>query len=110
METSDVPDANYIASHPATMASDLHRLSKHSDVDVRIAVADNKNTPNVTAMQLAQDDNPDIRHALAENHQIDDSILNILAEDENPFVADRARKTLLRLNQTISPQYPLEKS
>ena len=103
METWDMNDANYIASHPATSAIVLHRLSQHSNVEVRMAVADNKNTHTITSMQLAQDDNADLRYALAENHQIDSGILDILASDENPFVADRAQKTLLRLKQAISP-------
>jgi hypothetical protein len=101
MATSDTNDDNYIANHPATSAIDLHRLSQHSDVEVRMAVADNKNTHIITTAQLAQDDNPDLRYALAENHQIDSGILNILARDENPYVADRAQKTLLRLQQAI---------
>ena len=97
----DMDDASDIANHPATSAIVLHRLSQHSDVEVRMAVADHKNTHIITAMQLARDDNLDLRYAIAENHQIDSGILDILAGDENPFVADRAQKTLLRLQQAI---------
>src|ERR1700733_1698798 len=99
METWDTNDANYIANHPATSPIELHRLSQHNDVEVRMAVADNKNTHVITAMQLAWDDHPDLRYALAENHQIDSGVLDILAKDENPYVADRAQKTLTRLKQ-----------
>jgi hypothetical protein len=109
MEIWDMNDANYIANHPATSAIVLHRLSQHNDVEVRMAVADNKNTHTITSMQLAQDNNADLRYALAENHQIDGSILNFLAIDENPFVAYRAQKTLLRLKQAIPSPDLLEK-
>jgi len=93
--------ANYIASHAATSVSVLHRLSKHKDVKVRIAVADNENTSTDTSMQLAHDDNADLRYALADNHHINRGTLDFLAMDENPFVADRARRTILRLKQAI---------
>ena len=65
---------------PPLRAIVLHRLSQHNDVEVRMAVADHKNTHIITAMQLAWDDNPDLRYALAENHQIDSGILDILAK------------------------------
>jgi len=107
MESFELNDANYIASHADTPAFVLHRLAKHCNVDVRLAVADNKNTHTLTTMQLALDNNPDIRYALAENHQIDSNILNVLAMDDNPFVADRAQKTLSRLNQAVPAQYLL---
>lgn len=97
----DMNDATFTAGHSATTAMVLHRLSQHSDVAIRMAVADNKNTHTITITQLAKDDNADLRYALAENHQIDSEILDILARDENPFVADRAQKTLLRLKQAI---------
>ncbi len=93
--------SKYVASHASTSASTLHGLSKHRDVQVRIAVADNENTSINTSMQLAKDDNPDLRYALAENHHIAKNILDVLAVDENPFVASRAQKTILRLKQAI---------
>ena len=104
MKISEMNDANYIASHSATSAKVLHRLAQHSDVSVRMAVADNKNTHTITSAKLAGDDNPDLRYALAENHQIHSSVLDILAMDENPFVADRAQKTILRLKKEIPPE------
>ncbi len=110
MEPWDTNDANYIANHPATSAIVLDRLSQHDDLEVRVAVADNKNTHIDTVMQLAGDDSLDLRYALAENHQIDSGILNILARDENPYVANRAQKTLLRLHQAISGNDLLNKS
>ncbi len=93
--------ANYVASDASTSATILDRLSKHCNVQVRIAVADNENTNANTSMHLAQDDNPDLRYAMAENHHIDRNILDILATDINPFVAYRAQKTILRLKQAI---------
>lgn len=107
MESYESNDANYIANHPDTPSFLLHRLSQHCDVDVRLAVADNKNTHTITTMQLALDNNPDVRYALAENHQIDSGILNILATDDNPYVAYRAQKTLSRLKEAIPIEYLL---
>jgi len=109
LENWDIYDADFVASHPSTPAAVLHRLSQHNDVEVRMAVADNKSTHPITTMQLAQDNNPDLRYALAENHQIDSSVLDVLALDENPFVADRAQKTLLRLKQALPNQRLPEK-
>jgi hypothetical protein len=106
MDNWELDNADYIANHPATTPIVLHRLSQHKDVEVRMAVADHKNTHIITAMQLAWDDNPDLRFVLAENHQIDSGILDILAKDENPYVADRAQKTLLRLQQAIPSEAP----
>lgn len=102
MEIWDGDDVQSLAYKDTTSAAVLHYLSKHYDVEVRMAVADNKNTHAITAMQLARDDNPDLRYALAENHQLDSRILDMLTKDENPFVADRAQKTLLRIKQVIS--------
>ena len=104
MEDSELENAHYIANHPATAPIVLHRLSQHKDVGVRMAVADHRNTHIITAMQLAWDHSPDLRYALAENHQIDSGVLDILAKDENPYVADRAQKTLSRLNQETPSQ------
>lgn len=93
--------ANDIASHASTSASVLNRLSKHSNVKVRMAVADNENTGINTSRLLAEDGNADLRYGMAENHHIDRSILEFLATDANPFVADRAQKTILRIEQAI---------
>lgn len=93
--------ANYIAGQASTSAAVLHNLSKHNDVKVRTSVADNENTSANTSMQLAGDANADLRYALAENHHISRGTLDFLALDTNPFVADRARKTILRLKQAM---------
>jgi len=94
-------NAKYVASNASTSASILDRLSKHGNVQVRIAVGDNENTSRNTSMQLAQDDNPDLRYAMAENHHIHKDVLDFLAKDLNPFVANRAQKTILRLKQAV---------
>ncbi len=106
MEIWDMNDAYCIVNHYDTSAIVLHRLSKHDDLEVRMAVAEHKNTHAITFMQLAKDDHPDIRYTIAENHQIETGILDILAKDENPFVAERAQKTLLRLRQEHSERHP----
>ena len=98
----DSYEASYFANDSATPVVILDRLSQHNDVRVRIAVAKNKNTHAITALQLAQDDNPELRYALAENQQIDSGVLNILAADKNPLVADRALQTISLLKQTIT--------
>ena len=85
------------ASYATTSTAVLKQLSRHKDVKVRTAVADNQNTSANTYMELAQDGDVDLRYAMAENHHIDKRTLNCLALDINPFVAYRAQKTLLRL-------------
>jgi len=99
MRNWEMHGAKNIANRVSTPASVLHRLSLHTNVQVRMAVADNENTGVHTSMQLAQDDSADLRYALAENHHIDGRILGFLAKDTNPFVAHRAQKTILRLGQ-----------
>ncbi|MFN8550652.1 MAG: hypothetical protein U0103_04110 [Candidatus Obscuribacterales bacterium] len=49
---------------------------------------------------LVEDENPDVRFCLAENYNIDQNILKALSEDENPYVAHRAKRTLMRLQNT----------
>jgi len=86
-----------VAAHQATSTYVLSELASHADVEVRIAVADQRNTPTETVMILAQDDSVDLRYAIAENHNIGADVLRILTEDDNPFVAQRAKKTLNRI-------------
>jgi len=99
METWEMNGAKDIASRASTPASVLHRLSLHTNMQVRMAVADNENTGVHTSMHLAQDGSADLRYALAENHHIDGRILDFLAKDTNPFVAYRAQKTISRLGK-----------
>lgn len=86
-----------ISSDHITPAYILKRLAKSSDVDVRMAVADHKNTSLEVLTLLSEDESADVRYALAENHNINRGVLKRLSEDENPFVSHRALKTLARL-------------
>ena len=76
----------------------LRRLAKNSDPQLRIDVADHRKTTEETLMILASDENADVRFALAENHNISQRVLNKLKNDSNPYVADRAQRTIARLN------------
>lgn len=75
----------------------IEELSRHEDPDVRIAIAENPDTPCAIVWFLAQDENPDVRYALAENHNMPALILDILSQDANPYVAWRATKTINRV-------------
>jgi hypothetical protein len=88
----------HIAEDANTPAHMLEDLALNEDHNVRMAVADNPNTPIDLLMVLARDEHLDIRYALAENHNIDTAVHNLLLDDDNPYVADRARRTLKRLN------------
>lgn len=44
----------------------------------RIDACDNINTPLAVRLILARDENPDVRYALAENHNIPEIVLNLL--------------------------------
>ena len=83
----------------------LRRLSLSSDAELRMAVADHLNTPLDVLIRLAEDENPDVRYALAENHNISRVVLNKLLDDSNPYVADRAERTLLRLETEEAISY-----
>lgn len=85
-----------VAENPDTSSDTLSKLAAHADVEVRIAVADQRNTPFVTVMLLAQDLHADLRYAMAENHNLHTDVLNMLSNDGNPFVAHRAKKTMAR--------------
>ena len=76
----------------------LKRLSKSADPEVRIAVADHKNTSLEVLANLAEDEDPDVRFVLAENHNINRDVLKKLTDDQNPYISHRALKTLARLD------------
>jgi hypothetical protein len=86
-----------LAEHPATPICILNQLACCSHGDVRVSVADNRNTPLSTMWLLVKDRDEDMRYAMAENHNLPSSILSELAEDSNPFVKHRAEKTLRRI-------------
>ncbi len=95
-----------VAEQPDTSSTALMKLAAHADVGVRIAVADHPSTRSETVLLLAQDENADLRYAIAENHNIDVAVLNMLTEDDNPFVAQRAKKTLARLQAASIVPFP----
>jgi hypothetical protein len=88
-----------IAENPSLPPSVLEELASYPDKEVKAAVGDNRNTAADTLMMLARDDDVDVRYTLAENHNIPLDVLQLLLEDDNPYVADRARRTINRLNQ-----------
>jgi hypothetical protein len=101
----------------------LYRLCKHTDVRVRLHLAENRHTPAGLLLALSCDPNAavrlavaenagahhylleraiedcsvDVRYGLAENHNLPAHLLRRLAEDDNPYVACRAERTLTRL-------------
>lgn len=91
----------------------IQQLATNLDPEFRMSIADNKHTTIEALNIISEDDNPDVRFALSENHNLDQSILQRLSCDSNPYVADRAQKTLLRINDssgtTISNSPPIEK-
>lgn len=95
-----------------TPARIIQQLAVNLDPEFRMSIADNKNTTTEVLNILSEDDNPDVRFALSENHNLDQNILQKLSSDSNPYVADRAKKTLLRINNsnttTISNSPPTE--
>ncbi len=60
-------------------------------------MVENQNTPVDSLWLLARDESMDIRYLLAESHHIAFEILDQLSEDHNPYVAQRAKRTLGRL-------------
>lgn len=90
-----------IAEHPNTPQSVLTKLSVHLDSNVRSAVTDNANASEEVILRLCSDQNPDVRFSLAENHKLSVNILKMIAADDNPYVAERAKKTLRRLEAQL---------
>ena len=86
-----------IAEHANAPKILLTLLSIHPNSDVRSAVADNPNTPSRVISMLCVDENPDVRFSIAENPNMSLEILKQIESDENPYVAQRARKTIERL-------------
>jgi len=95
----------HIATNPSTPAAVLEHLVTHAQPEIRSALAENSNTPVHCIWLLVKDENPDVRYALAENHHLPDNVLAALAEDDNPYVADRAQRTITRLeSERLQPE------
>lgn len=88
-----------LAEDGNTTSNVLQTLSWHISPAVRIAVADNLNSPLPALQRLVEDEHPDVRFALAENHNLEQELLEVLIEDENPYVAHRAQQTLMRVRR-----------
>ncbi|MBX9687581.1 MAG: hypothetical protein K2X27_12815 [Candidatus Obscuribacterales bacterium] len=91
-----------VAENANTEVDVLESLLKHPDPNVRIAITENANAPVRILLLLAADQNVDVRYSLSENHNIPPSVLAVLSEDENPYVADRAARTLRRVENAGS--------
>lgn len=91
----------HVAEDGNTRSDVLEQLAYNHNAEVRMAVADNPNTTLDVLRLLAKDEDADVRYAVAENHNIDMGILDMLAEDDNPYVADRAHRTIARLNNGL---------
>lgn len=76
----------------------LQPLSEHHRVDVRCAVASNRQLPEELVWKLACDGDSRVRLRLADNPSLASFVLETLAEDEDDHVSLRASKTLERLN------------
>jgi hypothetical protein len=87
-----------IAEHRMASPFTLVELSRSEHANVRMAVAENANTPEAVLCELARDQHPDVRYRLAENPNVYVTVLLILEEDENPYVRMRASQTLERLD------------
>lgn len=77
----------------------LAELAFHENAEIRIAVAENSNTPHEVLRLLADDVNPDVRYVIAENCNVPKALLEMLCSDENPYVAARAQRSLARLRK-----------
>lgn len=88
-----------IAENPRANAETLRRLATEPFPSVRSAVAENLNAPEDVILMLSQDDCADVRYSIAENHNMSQEVLERLADDSNPYVAARAAKTLMRLQE-----------
>jgi len=90
-----------VAENPMLPAAGFGVLVNDESPEVRISVSDNPFTPMSLLELLAADEHPDVRYAMAENANTPPHLLNMLTRDDNPYIADRACKTLNRLDQQI---------
>jgi hypothetical protein len=74
---------------------------------VRLAVAENANTPADSLALLASDSSADVRYGVAESPHMPEQILIDLAHDENPYIRCRALKTLQMLAPDLQARLKL---
>ncbi len=92
-----------VAENPRLPLECLLRLAFDEAPEVRIALTENPATPWAILEVIADDPHPDVRYAMAENANIPLFILESLAQDEHPYIADRAARTIERLNVEWEP-------
>lgn len=93
------------AESPETPPKILNKLSKHTNVGIRSAVAANLSTPLIAIRRLAIDENENVRAELAENIAVPSSILKVLAQDTNQKVINCASRNPALPTQTIISLY-----
>lgn len=92
----------YIAANKLTPVSTLAILSKSSNFEIRLAVAENISTSLCTLLEMAKDKDLDLRFTMAENANLPIAVLTILSEDDNPYVACQAERTLSQIRKGSS--------
>jgi len=101
-ELSHATDARVrarVAEHENTSLSTLFRLVQDENAEVRQSIAFNPKRTTTLLQQLAQDSSADVRYLIAEDALVPPAVLRLLSNDENPYVAQRALKTLSRLQR-----------
>lgn len=88
-----------VAENGNTPTDILSRLAEDIDPEVRLAAATNNRTPIDVVFALALDEDLTVRHGLAEDTTTPIGVLKRLVRDDNPYVATRARKTLIQLQE-----------
>lgn len=96
-----------IAESPQVSGPTLARLAESPYSSVRIAVAENENTPIHIVKKLTRDENLDVRYSMAENPALPASLLTDLSLDNNAYVSTRALKTMARRNPASVEQFPI---
>jgi hypothetical protein len=91
-----------VAENPATNLATLMLLLGDKSPEVRLALTYNRFLPATYLEWLSRDESDDLRFAMAENPHIPSHILESLSQDSNPYVANRAQKTLARLNPRLA--------
>jgi hypothetical protein len=69
----------------------------HFDRQERFDKGEERNTSVERLLRFIKTEDADFRFELAEDHHIHTDVLDALASDSNPYVADRAQRTLKRL-------------
>ena len=87
-----------VAENTGASEALLVALSADAVAEVRAAVAANPRAPYNLLVYLLGDQSADVRYALAEDYDLAPELLDWLSQDQNPYVAERASKTLKRVD------------